>query len=105
MLSNDSDPDDDILTIVTVTDPAHGTTRIVAGNIVYPPDAGYVVSDTFTYTVQDPSGATDTATVTVVITPKTTSRPTRYPTWPRSTRTAASRSRCSTTTPTPMATR
>jgi len=70
VLGNDSDPDDDILTIVTVTDPAHGTTTILDGQVVYTPDAGYLGPDTFTYTVQDPSGASDTATVTVIVTPR-----------------------------------
>ena len=69
VLANDSDPDGDPLTLVSVTDPAHGTATIVDGSVVYTPDPDYVGQDTFTYLVRDPDGATDTATVTVIVTP------------------------------------
>jgi len=35
--------------------------------VQYTPLAGYSGTETFTYTIQDPSGASDTATVTVTV--------------------------------------
>ncbi|WP_157751958.1 beta strand repeat-containing protein [Actinoplanes derwentensis] len=64
--ANDTDPDGDPLTLVSVTDPAHGTAVLAAGNKVrYTPTPGYYGTDTFTYTVRDTAGTTKTATVTV----------------------------------------
>ncbi|CUH77121.1 Ig-like domain-containing protein [Tropicibacter naphthalenivorans] len=66
--SNDSDADGDLLETVAVTDPANGTAVIVSdGTISYTPDAGFVGVDTFEYTITDPDGLTDTATVTVTV--------------------------------------
>ena len=69
VLANDTDPEGDPLTIVNVSDPAHGTAAIVGGKIVYTPDADYNGTDTITYTISDGNGNTDTATVTVTVTP------------------------------------
>lgn len=70
--SNDSDADGDILTITAVSTPAHGTVTIqsptTTGSAVrYTSAGGYTGSDSFTYTVRDPAGATDTATVTMAV--------------------------------------
>ncbi len=67
VLANDTDVDGDTLTISSVADPANGTAEIVNGKIVYTPNAGYFGTETFEYTVTDPDGLTDTATVTVTI--------------------------------------
>jgi hypothetical protein len=67
VLANDSDPDGDSLTVTSVTNPSHGTaTKNSLGAITYTPDAGYVGSDTYQYTISDGS-VTDTATVRVSI--------------------------------------
>lgn len=67
--SNDADPDGDALTITSVSSPGTGggTTSIVSGKVRYtaPTTAGV---RTFTYTVADPDGLTDSATVTVTVT-------------------------------------
>jgi outer membrane protein OmpA-like peptidoglycan-associated protein len=68
VLANDSDPDGDPLTIVSVSVPAHGTAAIAAGRISYTPAAGYTGADTFTYTIADPKGLTSSATVTITVT-------------------------------------
>ena len=69
VLSNDSDPDGQALTITTVSTPAHGTAAIVSGtSITYTPTAGYSGADTFSYTVSDGAGSTDIATVTINVT-------------------------------------
>jgi len=57
--ANDTDPDQDPLTITSKTDGAHGTVSINSGaSITYTPAANYTGPDTFTYTISDPSGAT-----------------------------------------------
>ena len=67
VLANDSDPDGDALAVVLVTDPAHGTATINPdGTVTYTPDPDYNGPDGFTYQVCDPSGACDSAVVTVI---------------------------------------
>ena len=58
------------LTVTVVTDPPHGTTAIIDGGarVSYEPDAGYSGLDSFTYTIIDGNGGTDTATVNVDVT-------------------------------------
>ena len=65
VLANDSDPDEDNLTIASVTTPANGTVTNHGGAITYKPNAGFAGSDIFNYTVSDGHGGTDTARVTV----------------------------------------
>jgi uncharacterized repeat protein (TIGR01451 family) len=67
VLANDTDANGDDLSISAVTQPAHGTTAVVNGQVVYTPDASYHGTDTFSYTVSDGHGGTDTATVTVTV--------------------------------------
>jgi outer membrane protein OmpA-like peptidoglycan-associated protein len=68
VLANDSDPDGDPLTIVSVGMPAHGTATIAAGRILYTPLTGYTGSDAFTYTISDPHGLTASANVAITVT-------------------------------------
>ena len=67
--ANDVDPDNDVLTVARVTTALHGTVVIdgVTGNPVYTPNAGFIGTDTFTYTVEDGRGGSSTATVTVTV--------------------------------------
>ncbi|MDX1449965.1 MAG: Ig-like domain-containing protein, partial [Acidimicrobiia bacterium] len=70
VLANDTDPDDDGLTITNLTQPANGTASIQPdATITYTPDPDFNGIDTFTYTAND--GTTDSApaTVTVNVTP------------------------------------
>ncbi len=67
--SNDYDPDNNPLSIVSVTPPSHGTATFTATFVYYTPQANYFGSDSFTYTITDGQGGTDTATVTVTVTP------------------------------------
>lgn len=70
VLANDSDPDGDSLSIESVSDPAHGNATINAdGTITYTPASNYNGNDSFSYTVSDGNGGTDTATVAVTINP------------------------------------
>ena len=65
VLANDHDEDDDELTLVSVTNPSIGTVKIVDGKIVYQPAGLTSGTVTFTYTIQDPSGLSDEAVVTI----------------------------------------
>ncbi len=67
--ANDIDPDGDSLEVTGVTQGANGSVVIdsVTGNPIYTPNAGFVGTDHFTYTIEDGNGGTDTATVTVVV--------------------------------------
>jgi len=67
VLANDTDVDGDTLNVTSVTNPANGTVNVVGNQIVYTPDAGFVGTETFTYTISD-GALTDTATVTVQVT-------------------------------------
>lgn len=70
VLDNDTDPDDDALTVVQVSNPSNGAASInAAGMIHYAPDADFHGTDSFAYTVIDPGGLTAQATVTVTVTP------------------------------------
>ena len=68
VLANDTDIDGDTLTVTDVGDPANGTTAINPdGTVEYTPDPNYHGPDSFTYTVSDGNGGTDTAAVTVTV--------------------------------------
>jgi|GEM_PF-2580961 len=66
VLANDTDANGDALTAGSATDPAGGTVVLNPdGSFTYTADAGFSGTDTFTYTATDPSGASDTAAVSV----------------------------------------
>jgi len=67
VLINDTDPDNDILSIYEVTPPSNGTAVIEGRMVVYTPNAGFGGTDTFTYTAQDTAGGFASATVTVSV--------------------------------------
>jgi YD repeat-containing protein len=69
VLSNDTDPDSNPLTVTSATTPAHGTTTVVNGatQVRYAPTAGYTGSDTFNYSISDGQGGTASAAVTVTV--------------------------------------
>ena len=79
LLANDSDPDGHSLTISAVdATSANGATVTLGadGNLIYDPTTaaaiqaladGAFLEDTFTYTVSDGNGGTDTATVTIAV--------------------------------------
>ena len=81
VMSNDSDPDGDVITIADgAGDPAAAPQTIATteggtvtlntdGTFTFTPSAVFNVEDTFDYTIVDPSGATDTATVTLTVEP------------------------------------
>lgn len=71
VLSNDSDPDGGVLSLVGVTPVSPsgaGSATVSAGQVVYTPSSSFSGVATFGYTVRDSGGLTDTATVTVTVT-------------------------------------
>jgi hypothetical protein len=71
VLANDADADGDTLSVTAVTQGTHGAVAITGGGtgVSYTPALNYFGPDSFTYTVSDGNGGTDTATVTVNVTP------------------------------------
>ncbi|MBY8978061.1 tandem-95 repeat protein [Rhodobacteraceae bacterium NNCM2] len=69
VLKNDSDPDGDNISVTSVGQPAHGTVTINNdGTLNYTPDANYSGTDSFSYTLRDAKGGTDTGQVTITVT-------------------------------------
>jgi VCBS repeat-containing protein len=68
VLGNDSDPDGDTLTLDSVGPAGNGTVTSNGNDVTYTPSGNFVGSDSFTYTVSDGNGGTDTATVTIIVT-------------------------------------
>lgn len=70
VLANDTDAEDDTLTAIKVTDPAHGTVSLGAdGSFTYTPVADYNGPDSFTYKANDATTDSNVATVTLTVTP------------------------------------
>ncbi|MHA7808646.1 MAG: retention module-containing protein [Marinobacter adhaerens] len=70
LLENDVDEDGDTLVIQSVQDATNGTVALNgSGNIVFTPDDNFSGDASFSYTVSDGQGGTDTATVTVDVKP------------------------------------
>ncbi|WP_410500124.1 retention module-containing protein [Chitinibacter sp. S2-10] len=69
LLANDTDPDNDTLTIISVQDAVNGTVSLIDGKIVFTPNDKYNGPASFTYTISDGQGGTDTATVNITVTP------------------------------------
>jgi large repetitive protein len=67
VLANDTDVDNDSLTISDPGTPVHGTASVVGGKVRYTPGQDYDGSDTLTYTVSDGHGGSDTAAVTITV--------------------------------------
>jgi len=103
-LANDVDADGDTLTITAATQGAHGGVTFAAGSLTYTPAANYHGADSFTYTVDDGTGRTDTATVNVTV-GDVNDAPERRTTAPAPPKTLPSPSPPSPTTATPTAAR
>ncbi|MEW5008178.1 MAG: tandem-95 repeat protein, partial [Cycloclasticus sp.] len=68
LLANDTDADDHSLSISSVQDAENGRVKIDDdGNIAFTPDENYNGEASFSYTITDDHGGTDTATVTLNI--------------------------------------
>ena len=81
VLANDTDLDNDRLVVMTATQGGNGSVNINTDNtLTYIPNRNFCGADTFTYTLSDGKGGTDTAAVKVTVnavndSPVITSRP------------------------------
>ncbi len=70
LLSNDTDPDGDDLEIISFSQPVNGTlVDNLDGTYSYTPNPDHTGPETFNYTVDDAKGSTNSAQVTIVVTP------------------------------------
>jgi VCBS repeat-containing protein len=70
VLANDSDPDGDALTAALIANVNHGTLVFLSnGSFTYTPAADYSGPDAFTYQAGDGSLSSNTATVSISVTP------------------------------------
>lgn len=74
LLGNDTDPENDTLSVLSVSNAVHGAVSIIAsgpnaGKIQFVAQAGYVGPASFSYTASDGHGGTSTATVNLTIQP------------------------------------
>ena len=67
VLNNDSDVEGDTLTVDSVTQGTNGSVSNNGSYVVYTPALGFNGTDSFSYTVSDGNGGTDTATVSVTV--------------------------------------
>ena len=68
---DDADVDDTDLSVIALTDPAHGSVSILSNGLIrYTPDENYYGSDSLVYTLSDGSNGTDTAGITITINPE-----------------------------------
>lgn len=67
VLANDTDANNDTLTVISVTQGTHGSVAITGGGtgVSYAPAPNYFGPDSFTYTISDGNGGEDTANVSV----------------------------------------
>jgi VCBS repeat-containing protein len=70
VLANDTDADGDRLSASLVAGPSHGTLTLnPSGSFAYTPAANYSGTDTFTYRAGDGQATSNTATVSLTVTP------------------------------------
>jgi adhesin transport system outer membrane protein len=71
LLANDSDADDDLLSLIDFSQPNHGALAFDdRKNLVYRAADGFSGADSFAYTVTDGKGAVATAEVNIMVSPK-----------------------------------
>lgn len=70
VLANDTDPDaNDTQTLASAANGVNGAVEIINNELVYTPNANFNGDDSFSYTMEDSSGITSTATVNVTVNP------------------------------------
>jgi len=68
VLSNDSDPEGDVLTVNSTTQGVSGSVTHNGSSVNYTPDAGFIGNDSFTYSIDDGFGGTASSTVSITVT-------------------------------------
>jgi len=67
VVANDTDVDNDTLTVSAVTQGAHGSVSFAGGSVTYTPAPNYNGGDSFSYTIGDGHGGSATANVSVTV--------------------------------------
>ena len=63
--TNDTDPENDTLSIVSVATPTNGTATRSGNTVTFTPTPNYAGLERFNYTIRDPAGGTSTAQITI----------------------------------------
>ncbi|MCE8529008.1 tandem-95 repeat protein [Ruegeria pomeroyi] len=80
VVANDEDEEGDTLTVTSVGGASNGTVSFSGGTVTYTPNANFDYGvDSFTYTVSDGNGGTDSSTVTVLVEQDVSTLPTGLP--------------------------
>ncbi|NDW46709.1 Ig-like domain-containing protein, partial [Ruegeria sp. PrR005] len=79
VVANDTDVDGDELTLASVGNAANGSVSFSGTSVTYTPNADFYGVDTFTYTISDGQGGSDTATAVVVVGQDVTTLPDDVP--------------------------
>lgn len=69
LLANDGDADGDAISLISVGGAQHGTVVQSGDDILFTPETGFSGTASFTYTIADANGLTDTATVSIDVAP------------------------------------
>ncbi len=67
VLANDTDPDGDPLTIMSVSIASNGSVTATATRVTYTPNRNFLGTDSFTYSITDGRGGSASARVTVTV--------------------------------------
>jgi|GEM_PF-2583537 len=67
VLANDTDPDNDIVTLTSILDVSSGTAQIMLGEVLYTPTAEFVGTAVVRYEISDPAGLKSHANLTVTV--------------------------------------
>jgi hypothetical protein len=67
VVTNDFDPEGEVLSIIRVTQPAHGVATAAGAALTYQPTTNFFGGDSFAYVVADPHGASSTGLITVAV--------------------------------------
>ncbi|MBE9146942.1 Ig-like domain-containing protein, partial [Planktothrix mougeotii] len=67
--ANDTDPNNDPLTITEVSNPTNGTVTLSNGNVLFTPVNNYTGPASFLYSISDGQGGTSSATVNITVNP------------------------------------
>ena len=66
VLANDTDPENDGLTILSISEPLNGTAELNGDNIFYTPNIDFVGNDSFSYTITDGVTGNDVTAMVVI---------------------------------------
>jgi len=75
VLSNDSDIENDDLSITSVGSPVHGTVSFDGTNISFTPELDFIGDASFEYTISDGNSGVDTGIVTIIVLSDTQTAP------------------------------